>query len=207
MLGDREVTSEQSSSVREGEGYDEVCPSGHGPKKGSSWSSKKKPFAYSLNDEEDFNGEGVEEKDEYDEGEGENEEEYEGEGDGGKDEGDESASEEGSLGSSKDGHTHPFILPTIWTINDFKPPMTTNIFKTLQDRYQIPNNIPIRQLRKFEKCYSGKTVNISMYDAMFVARLRFPLTALDHQLAIFLGLSVSQVAPNAWRIFIGVEIL
>ena len=77
MPGDREVTSEQSSSVHEGECYDEVYPSGHGPKKGSYWLSKKEPFAHSLNGKEDFNEKGVEEKDEYDEGEGENEEEYE----------------------------------------------------------------------------------------------------------------------------------
>ena len=35
-----------------------------------------------------------------------------------------------------------------------------------------------------------------MYDAMFAARLRLPLMALHHKLAIFLGLSVSQIAPN-----------
>ena len=46
-----------------------------------------------------------------------------------------------------------------------------------------------------------------MYDAMFTARLRLPLTALHRQLANFLGLSISQIAPNAWRIFIGAEIL
>ena len=46
-----------------------------------------------------------------------------------------------------------------------------------------------------------------MHNAMFVVGLRLPLTTLHRQLAIFLGLSVSQIAPNAWRIFIGAEIL
>ena len=46
-----------------------------------------------------------------------------------------------------------------------------------------------------------------MYDAMFAAGLRLPLTALHHKLANFLGLFVSQIAPNAWRNFIGAEIL
>ena len=46
-----------------------------------------------------------------------------------------------------------------------------------------------------------------MYDAIFVAGLRLPLTALHSQLADFMGLSVNQIALNAWRIFIGVEIL
>ena len=184
--------------------------------------SERKPSTHSSDDEEDFDGEGVEEEDEYDKGKGENEEEYkgegneekgeneeeyEGEGDKGKDKGDRRASEEGSLGSFGDGHTHPFILPAIWTVNDFKPTMTTNIFKTLRDRYQIPDNIPICLLKKFEKCYSGKIANVGMYDVMFIIGLRLPLTTLHCQLATFLGLSVSQVAPNAWRIFIGTEIL
>ena len=50
-------------------------------------------------------------------------------------------------------------------------------------------------------------MDVGMYDAMFAAGLRLPLTALHRQFANFLGLSVSQIALNAWRIFIGVEIL
>ena len=86
----------------------------------------------------------------------------------------------GSLGSSRDGHTCPFILPAIWTVNDFKPTMTTNIFKNLRHRYQIPDNIPTCLLRKFEKCYSRKTVDIDMYNAMFTAGLRLLLMELHH---------------------------
>ena len=40
-------------------------------------------------------------------------------------------------------------------------------------------------------------MDIDMYDAMFATRLRLPLTALHRQLADFLGLSVSQITPNA----------
>ena len=58
--------------------------------------------------------------------------------------------------------------------------MTTNIFNNLRDRYQIPDNVPIRLPEKFEKCYSGKTADVGMYDAMFAAGLRLPLTALHH---------------------------
>ena len=85
--------------------------------------------------------------------------------------------------------------------------MLDKVFNTLCDRYQILDNIPIHLPRKFEKCHSGKTTNVGMYDAMFAARLRLPLMALHRQLANFLGLSVSQIAPNAWRIFIGAKIL
>ena len=209
MSGDRKATSERSSSVLKGVGYVEVYPSGHGLEEGLSQSSKREPSAHSPDDEEEnYDGEEVEEReggeneDKYEEGEGdreekENEEDCEGNDDEDEGEGNERASVGGCSGSPRDGHTHPFILPTIWTVNDFKPTMTTNIFKNLQDHYQIPDNIPIRLPRKFEKCYSEKTVDIGMYDAMCAARLRLPLTALHHQMAIFLGLSVNQIAPNA----------
>ena len=92
MSSDREATSEQSSSVHEGVGYDEVYLSGHRPKEGFSLSSKREPSAHSFDDKErSYDGveveerEGEEDEDEYDKGEGGREEgeneEYEGEGD------------------------------------------------------------------------------------------------------------------------------
>ena len=42
---------------------------------------------------------------------------------------------------------------------------------------------------------------------MLKAGLRFPLTRLHRQLLHYLGLSVNQVSPNAWRVFIGVKVL
>ena len=174
MLGDREATSEQSSSVCEGVGYDEVYSSGHRLEEGLSWLSEREPSAHSLVDEEeDYEGEKVEErkgyKDEYDEGKGENEGECKGEDDENEGEGDERASEGGSLGTSGDCYTRPFILPAIWTVNDFKPTMMTKIFKNLWDRYQILYNVPIRLPRKFENSYSRKTEDVGMYNAMFAA--------------------------------------
>ena len=85
--------------------------------------------------------------------------------------------------------------------------MSSRVFKELHPRYQIPNHIPISLLRKNERCYSRRAANVGMYDAMFAVGLRLPLTALHLQLADFLGLSVSQIAPNAWRIFISAEVL
>ena len=130
---------------------------------------------------------------EYDKSEGENEGELEGEDDEDEDESDRGASVSGSPG---DGRTRPFILPKMWIVNDFKLTMTANVFKNLKDHYQIPDNIPICLPGKFEKCYSGKIADVGMYDAMFPAELRLPLTALHCQLANFLGLSVNQIAPN-----------
>ena len=65
----------------------------------------------------------------------------------------------------------------------------------------------MRLSRKFEKCHLGKTADIGMYDAMFTTGLRLPLTELHCQLANYLGLFVSQIAPNVGRIFIGVEVI
>ena len=80
---------------------------------------------------------------------------------------DERTLEVGSSRSLGDRHTRPFILPKMWTVNDFLPMMIANTFKNLRDRYQIPDHIPIRLPGKFEKCYSRKTAVVGMYDAMF----------------------------------------
>ena len=157
MSRDSEEASKQLSLVHKGVGYDEVFPSGYGPEEGLSWSLEREPSAYSpIDEEEDYDREEVEERegdeDEYDEGEGEKEGEFEGEDD--EDEGGSNmgASVGESLGCLGDGHNRPFILHAIWTINDFKPTMMTKIFNNLRDRYQIPDNIPIRLLGKYEKC-------------------------------------------------------
>ena len=94
-----------------------------------------------------------------------------------------------------------------WAVNKFLPSMSDKIFKELHIRYQIPEHIPIRLPKENEKCYTGRTTDVGMYDAMFAAGLRLPLTALHRQLVDFLGRSVSQITPNAWRTFIGAEIL
>ena len=85
--------------------------------------------------------------------------------------------------------------------------MSDRVSKELHSCYQIPDHIPIRLPRERERCYSGRTADVGMYDAMFAVGLRLPLTALHRQLADFLGLSVNQIAPNAWRILISAEIL
>ena len=104
------------------------------------------------------------------------------------------------------GH-RPFIPPQIWTVNDFYPTMSQKVFNTLHDCHQIPKHIPFHLPRKFERCYSRKMTDIGMHDAMFIAGLRLPLTELHHKLANYLGLFVSQLAPNTWRIFIGAEVI
>ena len=83
-----------------------------------------------------------------------------------------------------------FILLPIWSVNDFIPKMTKDIFSRLRPYFQIPDDIPIRMARKNEKCYSGKTTDVGFYEALFIAELRFPLTKLHHQLADYLDVSI-----------------
>ena len=75
--------------------------------------------------------------------------------------------------------------------------MSDKVFRELRARYQIPDHIPNRLPGENERCYSGRTADVGMYDAMFATSLRLPLTVLHRQLADFLGLSVTQIAPNA----------
>ena len=141
---DKEATSELSSSIREGAGYDEIYPSGRKPEEDFPWSAKREPSAHSLYDDEENNekeDEGDIEGDEYDEGdEGEENKEDE-EDEGNQSEGIESVGQE-------DGGAHPFILLLIWTVNDFYPKITDKVFNTLQDRYQILENIPFHLPKK-----------------------------------------------------------
>ena len=85
--------------------------------------------------------------------------------------------------------------------------MSDKIFSELRVKYQILEHIPIRLPYENEKCYTRRTADVGMYDAMFAAEFRLSLMALHCQLVDYLGLSVSQIAPNAWRTFIGAEIL
>ena len=76
------------------------------------------------------------------------------------------------------GDNHPFILPAEWAVNKFLPSMSDKIFSGLRVRYQIPEHIPIRLPKENKKCYSGRTADVGMYDAMFAAGLRLLLTTL-----------------------------
>lgn len=195
-MSDKEAMSEQLSSVCEAAGYNVVYPSGRELEKDVPQSPERELFARSpTEEEEDEEDEEREEDEENDKG-GENE----------YDEGDEEDQgvrvevadqfEGVEAIGQVDGGSWPFILPLIWTVNDFYLEMSDKVFNTLRDRYQIPENIPLRLPRKFEKCYTGRTADIGMYDAMLTVGLRLPLTELHHQLANYLGLSISQIAPN-----------
>ena len=184
-------TSSDQSLVRDRAGYDEVFGSGQ-ESDGFSESSGREMLAQSPSNDVEDHVEGVREKVlsevEVEVGDEKIDSDKNG------DEGDKESCE-GTLGSS--GGNCPFILPEEWAVNKFFPKMSNRVFNELHTRFQIPDHIPIRLPRKNERYYTGRTVDVGMYDATFAAGLRLPLTALHRQLADFLGLSVSQIAPNA----------
>ena len=75
--------------------------------------------------------------------------------------------------------------------------MSEKVFKELHTRFQIPDHISIHLPRKKEKCYTGRTIDVGMYDTVLATGLRLPLMALHRQLVEFMRPSVSQIAPNA----------
>ena len=194
----------EESSVHEGAGYDEAFGSGV-ESEDFSPSSGRETSAQSLDGEDECYAEDLEievgKESWFNGGDAPDGEENDGEDspDGDENDGDESDDGEGfSEGDSADPRDNcPFILPTEWVVNKFLPSMSDKIFSELRVRYQIPEHIPIRLPYENEKCYTGRTANVGMYDAMFAAGLRLPLTALHRQLVDYLGLSVSQIAPNA----------
>ena len=60
---------------------------------------------------------------------------------------------------------------------------------------------------KHEKCYYKGVKDVGVYDQHLKVGLRFPLSALHHCLLQYLELVVTQVSPNTWRVFLGVEVL
>ena len=92
-----------------------------------------------------------------------------------------------------------FIMLPIWTVNDFISTIKESHFKTLREKYQIPNNIPLRLPYMLEKCYYEGVEGVEVYEQMLKLGLRFPLSSLHCQLLQYLGLAVTQISPNAWR--------
>ena len=100
-----------------------------------------------------------------------------------------------------------FVMLPEWTVNDFNSTIKEKHFSTLRANYQILDNIPIRLPYKLEKCYYEGVEGVGVYEQMLKVGLRFPLSSLHRELLKYLGLSINQVSPNAWRVFIVMEVL
>ena len=85
--------------------------------------------------------------------------------------------------------------------------MSDKVFNRLRPYFQILDNVPIRKGDIGGKCYDRRSFDVGFYGTSFIAGLCLPLSSLHHRLASYMGVSISQIAPNAWRIFIGAEVL
>ena len=173
--------SSNQSVVRDGADYEEVYPLGH--KDQESPNEERSPSA-SSSSTPNKDMEMAEQEEVSDDG------------------------EEQTLKSivGADGFREFIILPE-WTVNNFVSTIKENHFKTLRENFQIPDNIPIHLPYKLEKCYYEGIEGVGVYEQMLKAGLRFPLSSLHRELLKYLGLSVNQVSPNAWRVFIAMEVL
>ena len=170
------------SCVHDGAGYDEMYPSGH---KDPNVSSEERSPSTSSSSDEDLKMEKPE-------------------GDSSDDLIDADPPTQSVIGP--DGFRE-FILLPLWTVNDFVSKIKESHFKTLRDKYQILVNIPMHLPYKSEKCYYKGLEDLRIYEQMLKAGLKFPLSTLQRHLLQYLELSVNQVSPNAWRIFLSVEVL
>ena len=100
-----------------------------------------------------------------------------------------------------------FVMLPKWTVNAFTSTIKEAHFETLRANYQIPDYIHIRLPYKSKKCYYEGVDGVGVYKQVFKAGLRFPLNSLHRELLKYLGLSISQISPNAWRVFIAMEVL
>ena len=90
-----------------------------------------------------------------------------------------------------------FVMLPEWTVNYFTSTIKEAHFKTFRANYQIPDYIPICLPYKSEKCYYEGVDDVRVYEQVLKAGIRFPLNSLHRELLKYLGLSVSQISPNA----------
>ena len=90
-----------------------------------------------------------------------------------------------------------FVMLPEWTVNYFTSTIKEAHFKTLRAIYQIPDYIPICLPYKSEKSYYDGVDDVEVYEQVLKTGLRFPLNSLKRELLKYLGLSVSQISPNA----------
>ena len=155
--------------VRDGMGYKEVYPSGH---KNQESPSEDRSLSASSSINEDKETVEVEES---------------------SDDGEDLPSEPVVCA---DG-LRKFIMLPEWAVHKFRSVIKEKHFSTFRANFQIPNYIPIRLPYVLEKCYYDGVEGVGVYEQMLKAGLWFPLSTLHRELLNYLGLSVTQISPNA----------
>ena len=173
--------SSNQSVVRDGADYEEVYPSGH---KDQESPSEERSLSTSSSSSTNEDMEMVELEDISDD--------------------DEDQPLRSVIGA--DGLREFIMLPE-WTVHKFTSVIKEKHFNTFRANFQIPDYIPIRLPYILEKCYYKGVEGVGVYEQMLKVGLRFPLSTLHRELLKYLGLSVTQISPKAWRVFIAMEIL
>uniref|UniRef100_A0A2N9IM90 Transposase (putative) gypsy type domain-containing protein n=1 Tax=Fagus sylvatica TaxID=28930 RepID=A0A2N9IM90_FAGSY len=78
---------------------------------------------------------------------------------------------------------------------------------SLRSQYQIPENIVVRLPDEGEWACSSNGEDIALYEDSLTGGLRLPFKAFEREILHRLGISPSQLNPNAWRIMTGLQVL
>uniref|UniRef100_A0A2N9J1M0 Transposase (putative) gypsy type domain-containing protein n=1 Tax=Fagus sylvatica TaxID=28930 RepID=A0A2N9J1M0_FAGSY len=123
------------------------------------------------------------------------------------------SSETTESSSSDSVSQEPHIPISVWDLN--RPFIAKGVPSKLIDkdigrlrsRYQIPENIVVRLPEDCEWACSSNGEDVALYEDSLVGGLRLPFKPFEREILHRLGVSPSQLNPNAWRIMTGLQVL